>query len=121
MIDSGEFQDFEQNYSGKCSHVPSQPAGSRSKSSICFEPRLKNAETLGNVFGNSRSMFDSSQTPYQGILHSTNPSATSAIPVQVGTGRLFARSEERIGSNTNADECKKAVNYEFILTSGNFT
>ena len=79
------------------------------------------SETLGNVFGNSRSMFDSSQTPYQGILHSTNPSATSAITVQVGTGRLFARSEERIGSNTNADECKKAVNYEFILTSGNFT
>ena len=43
-------------------------------------------------------MFDSSQTPYQGILHSTTPSATCAIPVQVSTGRPVARGEERIGS-----------------------
>ena len=45
-------------------------------------------------------MFDSSQTLYQGILHSTNPSATGAIPVQVSAGRLVARSEERIGTTT---------------------
>ena len=45
-------------------------------------------------------MFDSSQTPYQGILHSTNPGATGSIPVQVSTGRLVARGEERIGSTT---------------------
>ena len=38
--------------------------------------------------------------PYQGILHSTTPSATGAIPVQVSTGRLVARGEERIGSTT---------------------
>ena len=43
----------------------------------------------GNVFGNPRHMLSSSQMPYQGILHSTNQSAT---------GRLFARGEERIGS-----------------------
>ena len=45
-------------------------------------------------------MFDSSQTPYEGILHSTTPSAASAIPVQVSTGRPVARGEERIGSTT---------------------
>ena len=43
-------------------------------------------------------MFESSQIPYQGILHSTNPSATGGIPVQRSTGRPVARGEERIGS-----------------------
>ena len=52
----------------------------------------------GNVIGNPR--FDSSQTPYQGILHSTNQSATGGFPVQVCTGKLVARGEERIGSTT---------------------
>ena len=51
-----------------------------------------------NVFGNPRSMFDSTQTPSQGILHSSKPSATGPIPVQVSTGRPVARGEERIGS-----------------------
>ena len=58
------------------------------------------SETQGHVLGNPRPMFDSSQAPYQGILHSTNPSATGAIPVQESTGRLVARGEERIGSTT---------------------
>ena len=56
--------------------------------------------TQGNVFGKPRSMFDSSKTPDQGILHSTNPSATGVIPVQVTTGRLVVRGEERSGSTT---------------------
>ena len=42
--------------------------------------------TQRNAFGNPRSMFDSSQTPYQGILHSTNPSATRCNP-SAGTYR----------------------------------
>ena len=52
----------------------------------------------GNVFGNARAMLDSSQIPYQGILHSTNQSATGGILVQRSTGRPVAKSEERIGS-----------------------
>ena len=65
--------------------------------------------------GNPRSMFDSSQTPYQEILHPTNPSATGAIPVQVSTGRLVARGGERDWEhNTDADVCRKAVNHEFL-------
>ena len=36
---------------------------------------------LENVFDIPRSMFDSSQTPHQGVLHSTTPSATGAVPV----------------------------------------
>ena len=45
-------------------------------------------------------MFDSSQTPCQGILHSTTSSATGAIPVQVRKGRSVARGKERNGSTT---------------------
>ena len=45
-------------------------------------------------------MFESSQTPYQGILHFTTPSPTGAVPVQVGTEQPVARGEERIGSTT---------------------
>ena len=49
-------------------------------------------------------MFDSSQTPYQGIPHSTTPSATGAVPVQVSAGRPVARGEERIWEHDyNAD------------------
>ena len=43
-------------------------------------------------------MLDSSQIPYQGILHSTNQNATGGIPVQRCSGRPVARGEERIGS-----------------------
>ena len=56
--------------------------------------------THGNFYGNPRPVFNSTQTPYQGILHSTTPSATGAVPVQVSTGHTVMRSEERIGSTT---------------------
>ena len=54
-------------------------------------------------------------------MHSTTPSATGAIPVQVSTRRPVARGEERIGNDNNADVCKKAVKHEFFLASGSFT
>ena len=54
--------------------------------------------TQGNVFDNPRHMIDSSQTPYLGILHSTNQSATGRIPVQKSTGGLVAKSEEQTGN-----------------------
>ena len=66
-------------------------------------------------------MFDSSQTPCQGILHSSIPSAAGAIPVHVRTGRLVARGEDEWEHDTNADVCKKAVNHELFLTSGSST
>ena len=58
---------------------------------ICLDHRK-------TFFGSPRSTFDSSQTPYQVILHSTNPSATGAVPVHICTGALVAGDEERIGS-----------------------
>ena len=83
----------------------SQLTGSRSKPRSMLSrdrsmpPHTRNLSgTQGNVFGNPRHMLDSSQMPYQGILHSTNQSATGGIPVQRSTGRPVARGEERIGS-----------------------
>ena len=52
----------------------------------------------GNFFGNPRAVTDSSQIPYQGVLHSTNQSATGGIPVQRSTGRPVAKGEEQLGS-----------------------
>ena len=106
MSDSREFQDIESNYTGKFSHVLSQPAVVPSPRSMLSRDRSMPldtwnlARTPGNVFGNPRSMFGSSQTLHQGIPHSTNPSATGAIPVQRSAGKLVARGEERIGSTT---------------------
>ena len=63
------------------------------------QQRFRNLSRLQeNVFANPRSTLESSRTPYQGILHSTAPSATSAVPVRGGTGTPVAWDEERIGS-----------------------
>ena len=101
---SKEFQDIESICSGKLSHVPSQPAvvpSPRAMSSRDQSLRLDTwnlSGTQGNVFGNPRAVIDSTQIPYQGILHSTNQSATGGIPVQRSTGALVAKGEEQIGS-----------------------
>ena len=105
MSDSEEFQDLGSNYSGNFPRVPSQPAVVPSPRSMLSRDRSMPfdewnlTEAQGNFFGNPRSMFDSSQTP-QGIVLSTNPSATSSIPMQASTGRLVARREERIERTT---------------------
>ena len=101
MSDSGQFQDVESNYSGQISHVPSQPAvvpSPRSKLSRDRSMPLDSwnlSETQGNVFGNPRPMFDSTQSSYQAILHSTNPSATDSIPVQ---GHLLREVKKELGA-----------------------
>ena len=87
MNDSRECQDIDSDYSGKFSHVPSQRAVVP-KSSIYVEPRPKHAIWY-------MEFVDSTQIFNQGILHSTNPSATGSIPV-----RPVASGEERIGSTS---------------------
>ena len=68
---------------------------------ICRDKRLPfDSEPQGDVLGNPRLTFDSSQTPYQGILHSATPSAAGAVPVQGSTGTPVERGEERVGSTT---------------------
>ena len=87
MNDSGEFQEIESNHSGKVSHVPSQRSVMPSpRSMLCRDTRLPLdtwilSQPQESVLGNPRLVFDPSQTPYQGILHSTTPSATGAVPV----------------------------------------
>ena len=82
--------------SGRLSHVPSQPATLPSyRSMLSRDKRLPlgtwNASGLQeNVFGNQSSTFDSHQNHYQGIHHSTTPSATGSV-----TGRPVARDEDR--------------------------
>ena len=66
-----------------------------------------------NVFGIPRFMFDSSQTPYHGILHSATSSATGALPVH-GRKRWRTNWEH----NYNADVCRKAVDKELLYTGG---
>ena len=96
--DSREFHDVESICSGKI--IPrSQSTGSRSKSSIYVEPRPKPWNLLGtsgNVFDSPRAVIDSSSTPYQGMLHSWNQSATGENPVPESAGKPVVRSEERI-------------------------
>ena len=51
--------------------------------------------TSGHVFDSPCAVIDSSSTPYQGMLHSWNQSATGENQVRDSTGKLVARSEER--------------------------
>ena len=104
LRDSGEFQEVESNYSGKFSHVPSQPAvNSSPRSMLSCDKRLpldtwNLSGSQENVFVNPRSRFESSRRHFQGILHSWNQSATGAVPVHVCTGTPVVRGQERIGS-----------------------
>ena len=45
-------------------------------------------------------LFDSTQTPYQGILHSSNPCATGSIPVQHVQGDLSREVKNELGATT---------------------
>ena len=82
-------------------------SGAHSKSTFFAKLRqtlatwhVESVRITGNVFGNPRSSFESSQTPFEGILHSTTPSATVAVPFHVCSGTRVERGEEQIGSKT---------------------
>ena len=127
MNDLREFSRYRIDLEWKLSHVPSQPAVVLSpQSMLSRDQRLPLdtwnlsepqdlSEPQGNVFGNPRPMFDSSQRPCQGILHSTTPSA----------GKYRATCRKRWRTNWehdyNSDVWEKAVNHEFFLASGNST
>ena len=100
MNDSEECQDVEAVCSGKFSHVPSQVAVVPSPRAMSCRDRSlrfdtwKLSGTQGNVFGEPRAGIDSSQTLYQGILHSWKQSGTGGNPVQKSAGRLVAKGED---------------------------
>ena len=97
LNDSGEFSRYE----GKLSHVPSQAAVVPSPR--CMLSRDQSLRlgtwnllgTSGNVFDSPRAVIVSSLSPYQGVLHTWNQSATGENTVRESTGITAARSEER--------------------------
>ena len=107
-------QDIDSNYSRKMfPRSPGQRAVIPSPRSMPSRDKRLPLDTWnlsasqGNVFGNPRFMFDSPQTSWRRICHSTAPSATGAVPVQGSTGTIVARGEERIGSTTTMPMCLK--------------
>ena len=71
--DSGEFQDVESNYSGRLSHVSSQPAMMQSSRALLSRDKRLLFDTWNqsglqeNVFGNQFSTFDPPRDHPQGI------------------------------------------------------
>ena len=94
MNDSGELQEVESIFSGKFSHVPSQPAvvpSPRSLLSCDKRLPLDTWNTSGpqeNVFGSQCSTIDSPRNHYGKIHDSTTPGATASVPVHIGTRLL---------------------------------
>ena len=72
-------------------------------------------------FGNPQTVLDSSQTPHQGILHSTNQSATGGIPVQRSTGRPVAKGEGQIGGTVAMPSFARRPSTMTSLSGGNTT
>ena len=73
MNDSGDFQDVESNYSGRLSHVSSQPVMLQSSRSLLSHDKRLPLDTWNlsglheNVLGNQFSTFDPHRNPSQGI------------------------------------------------------
>ena len=101
MNDSGEFQEVESNYSGRLSHVFSQPAvipSSRSTLSRDKRLPLDTWNTSGlqeNVFGNQYSTFDSLRDHHQGIQSCAPQRERGSVPQATGSGTLLARDDKQ--------------------------
>ena len=103
MNDSREMHEIESIWSGKLHHVSSQLAVVPSPQSMLSRDQSLRSDTWnlsgtqGNVFGHPRTVIDSSQTLYAGILHFMNQIATGGNTVQNSTRRPVAKGEEQIG------------------------
>ena len=101
MSDSNEFQVLKSICNRKEFHVPSQPAVVPSPRAMSSRDQSLRPDTWnlsgiqGNVFANPRAAFDSSQTPYQGMLHSLNQIGAGESLVREITVKPVAGSEER--------------------------
>ena len=103
MNDPDEFQEVESNYSGRLSHVPSQPELVPSSSSVLSRDKRLPFDTWNapglqeNVFGNQSSTFGLPRNPSQihyGVAHKTQ-SETESVPRATRTGTSFARDDEQ--------------------------
>ena len=126
MNDSGDFQDVESNYSGRLSHVSSQPVMiPSSRSLLTRDKRLPlthgiNLDYRKTFFGNQFSAFDSPRDHPQRIQSDDEQRNREAVP-GAGRTKTIHTSEERLNHGTHyssADICNKDVDYEFYNASG---
>ena len=115
------FHEVESNYSGTCSHVPSQPAripGPRAVPSCDRRLPLDTWNRSGsqeNVFANPRSTLQSSQTPHRGIYQFATPRATGEAPgAHMHRSTCGKRGRTNWKRNPNADICWKSATMSFL-------
>ena len=100
--DSGDFQDVESNYSGRLSHVSSQPAMIPSSRSMLSRLPLDTWSLSGlqeNVFGNQFSKFDSPRNHPQRIQSDNVQRNREAVP-EAGRTKTIRTSEDRLNKGT---------------------
>ena len=128
MNDSGDFQDVESNYSGRLSHVSSQPAMIPSSRTMFGRDKRLPLDTGNqsgseeNVFGNQFSTFDSARKykENEDQFHKQLGQGPREVVPEAGRMKVSHTSEDRQNKrhNSNADICDKAVDYEFYNTGG---
>ena len=125
MNDPGDFQDVESNYSGRLSHVSSQPVMIPSSRALLSRDKRLPLDTWDqsglheNVFGKPFSTFDSPRDHPPRIQPDDVQRNREAVP-EAGRTKTIHTSEDRQKSwhNSNADICDKDVDYEFHNTGG---
>ena len=123
MNGSGEFQDIESNYSGRLSHVSSQPEMIPCSRALLSRDKRLPLDTWNqsgvqeNVFGNQFSTFDSPKGFPQRSSSDNVQRNREAIPHQP---KVKSKSDKwrrtKLWHNSNADFCVKTVDCQFCIT-----
>ena len=121
MNDSGDFQDVESNYSGRLSHVSSQPVMIPSSRSLLSRDKRLPLDTWNAIWTAGKRFleinflrlihpaFDSTRDCHQRIQSDDVQRNQEAAP-EAGRTKAIHTSEEQTKSrhNSNADICNKA-------------
>ena len=120
MNDSGECQEVESNYSGRLSYSSSQPAMIPSSRSMLSRDKRLPLDTW-NTSGLQESVFGNHLVHPEIIIkeftiahHKENEDQFHKLQ---GRGLFSQEMTNKVRHNSNADICKKAVDYEFSNTS----
>ena len=92
--DSGDFQDVKSNFSGRLSHVSSQPAVIPSSRSMLSHDKRLPLESW-NTSGLQENVFDSLRDHPQRIHSCASQREQGLVPQATGTGTLFARDDKQ--------------------------
>ena len=105
MNDSGDFHDVESKYSGRLSHVSSQPAMIPSSPFVLSRDKRLRLDTWNqsglqeNVFGNQFSSFDSPRDHLQRIQPDDVQRSREAVP-EAGRTKTIHTSEDGLNQGT---------------------